>query len=126
MKNNQCIQQCGEGYYGRYSDNTCQQCDSTCFDCENDAYYCTICPNNKFLYNGKCVDCGDVIGMEQDPDEPIGVCREVCGDGKRLVPASVHECDDGNFVNGDGCSSNCTIEEGWTVKIYKINLYDFI
>lgn len=24
------------------------------------------------------------------------------------------ECDDGNTVNGDGCSSTCTIESGYT------------
>jgi hypothetical protein len=22
-------------------------------------------------------------------------------------------CDDGNLINGDGCSSTCTIEAGW-------------
>jgi cysteine-rich repeat protein len=24
------------------------------------------------------------------------------------------ECDDGNVVNGDGCSNTCTIESGYT------------
>ena len=23
-------------------------------------------------------------------------------------------CDDGNKINGDGCSAGCTIETGWT------------
>jgi len=31
----------------------------------------------------------------------------VCGDGIKL---SVEGCDDGNVVNGDGCSSVCSIE----------------
>jgi cysteine-rich repeat protein len=34
----------------------------------------------------------------------------VCQDGKR---ASNEECDDGNAVNGDGCSTSCTIEDGF-------------
>lgn len=39
-------------------------------------------------------------------------CLEYCGDGIR-VSATV-ECDDGNFDDGDGCSSTCTIESGWS------------
>lgn len=33
-------------------------------------------------------------------------CVELCGDGTLLVLA----CDDGNIVNGDGCSDQCKIE----------------
>jgi cysteine-rich repeat protein len=36
-----------------------------------------------------------------------------CGDG---VPrnAAAEECDDGGLVAGDGCSSKCRVERGWT------------
>ena len=37
-------------------------------------------------------------------------CKDVCGDGKKILD----ECDDGNLVDGDGCSSNCQIEEHFT------------
>jgi len=30
-----------------------------------------------------------------------------------MVGPSNEECDDGNYVNGDGCSSWCKIETGW-------------
>jgi cysteine-rich repeat protein len=33
-------------------------------------------------------------------------CQEICGDGLLFGL----ECDDGNLVDGDGCSSNCTVE----------------
>jgi cysteine-rich repeat protein len=33
-----------------------------------------------------------------------------CGDGKRF---GSEQCDDGNKVNGDGCSSTCTLESGY-------------
>jgi cysteine-rich repeat protein len=25
-----------------------------------------------------------------------------------------YACDDGNFINGDGCTSTCTVEQCWT------------
>jgi cysteine-rich repeat protein len=34
----------------------------------------------------------------------------LCGDG---LPAAEEACDDGNLIDGDGCSSICSIEEGW-------------
>jgi cysteine-rich repeat protein len=37
-------------------------------------------------------------------------CTSKCGDGIVLNEA----CDDGNAASGDGCSSNCTVEAGWT------------
>ena len=39
------------------------------------------------------------------------VCLSTCGDGKK---ASNEQCDDGNTNNGDGCSSTCTTEFGFT------------
>jgi cysteine-rich repeat protein len=33
-----------------------------------------------------------------------------CGDG---LPDLGEECDDGNLVDGDGCSSTCMVETGW-------------
>jgi cysteine-rich repeat protein len=36
-------------------------------------------------------------------------CVPLCGDGKMI---SVEKCDDGNAVDGDGCSSNCLVEPG--------------
>jgi len=42
-----------------------------------------------------------------------GVCVTVavCGDG---VMAGAETCDDGNNVNGDGCSATCQVENGYT------------
>lgn len=36
---------------------------------------------------------------------------EICGDGIKVD--AMTECDDGNTVNGDGCSSTCTVEPGF-------------
>ena len=42
--------------------------------------------------------------------EDVSVCIEECGDGTRFKD----ECDDGNLLNGDGCSNQCEVEDGWT------------
>jgi len=41
------------------------------------------------------------------------MCREICGDGFRFSDEG-NICDDGNNINGDGCNSDCEVEEGWT------------
>ena len=40
------------------------------------------------------------------------VCTEVCGDGLDFH-SFINECDDGNVISGDGCSSACLVENGW-------------
>ena len=37
-------------------------------------------------------------------------CREVCGDD---ITTLSEQCDDGNSVDLDGCSSTCIDEPGW-------------
>jgi cysteine-rich repeat protein len=36
-------------------------------------------------------------------------CADVCGDGISFT----NKCDDGNLINGDGCSESCTIEKNY-------------
>ena len=40
------------------------------------------------------------------------ICKTKCGDG--ILIKSRENCDDGNQLNGDGCSSICKIEKGWS------------
>ena len=49
-----------------------------------------------------------MLGQEIDHD--LANCRAICGDGLVL---GENECDDGNQVDGDGCSSTCKIEFGY-------------
>lgn len=46
-------------------------------------------------------------GTATTPD----ICTEICGDGRDY---KTYPCDDGNNIDGDGCSANCNIETGWT------------
>lgn len=54
------------------------------------------------------------------PFEQIGsYCIDKCGDGLVLTPDLVsnlnryNQCDDGNEIDGDGCSSRCVVESGY-------------
>lgn len=38
-------------------------------------------------------------------------CIQKCGDSVITISET---CDDGNMLNGDGCSNTCQIEDGFT------------
>lgn len=45
----------------------------------------------------------------------IDICTQKCGDGAVFPPRpSLDYCDDGNNVEGDGCSSKCQVEKYYT------------
>ena len=46
-------------------------------------------------------------------------CFEVWGDS---IKVGIEQCDDGNTVSSDGCSSTCTIESGWVCNKLKTPL----
>jgi cysteine-rich repeat protein len=64
--------------------------------------------------------CGPTCQLEptftrtQDPDNAVGYVPAAqglgCGDG---LITGAEECDDGNAISEDGCSSLCDIETGW-------------
>lgn len=48
-----------------------------------------------------------------------GICYEGCGDGRNY---GLHACDDGNRIDGDGCSETCEIEKDYYCRGgYEIN-----
>ncbi|CDW87712.1 lipoprotein [Stylonychia lemnae] len=67
----------------------------------------------KFIFR-----CSSACAIEIEFDCVVNtnpsVCTEKCGDGKNLKTAGVTQCDDSNNVSGDGCSTSCTKEDGWT------------
>ncbi len=71
--------------------------------CESVGYECdthTIC--------GVQENCGDCLSNEIC--NATWQCELSCENGKLNTG---EECDDGGIVNGDGCSSTCSIETGW-------------
>eukprot|EP00347_Sterkiella_histriomuscorum_P023935 403332874 len=85
----------------------CSSCHSTCYTCKGGSSTdCTSCDLGKYLYNSQCLTC-DATGMILGSS---GQCVEKCGDGKNF---GLVKCDDGNSIDGDGCSSTCEIEQDW-------------
>lgn len=68
-----------------------------CLSCNFDSNTCTKC----------------ILGYRPIEDNCI-LINDKCGDG--LVSLN-EKCDDGNTVNGDGCSRNCTIEDGANCRL---------
>eukprot|EP00736_Rhodelphis_marinus_P012004 Rmarinus@m.22026 len=59
-------------------------------------------PHMDFIYQ-LAIRCGVVVGVGYDKSD--------CGNG---IVAENEGCDDGNNVSGDGCTSDCFIEEGYS------------
>lgn len=57
------------------------------------------------------IECGFTCNCPDGTDGSASVCTSTCGDG---VKALSEACDDGNLLNGDGCSESCTIEDGFS------------
>ena len=77
---------CAVGTFFDSQQRKCLPCPDGCLTC-SDCYTCQVCSPD-FIY---------------DPVSEL--CIERCGDGKKYV----HECDDGNNADGDGCSIACKI-----------------
>ena len=97
-------------------------CDGSCGGCPGPNESCVdgscVCVPD---CDGQCSDdgcgsscpgcCGNGI-CEQQADESCDLCPEDCGDcecGNGVLEGSEY-CDDGNTVDGDGCSAGCKLE----------------
>lgn len=63
----------------------------------------------------KCVGCpeNDQIGTLRNNVNDIGAIEARCGDGY-VHELLGEECDQKNYLNGDGCNSSCKVEAGWS------------
>ena len=101
--NSQCLPNLNDG------NNTASDCNvATFFDSQQRK--CLPCPDGCL----ECKDCYTCIRCNPDFvfDPTSQLCFEICGDGKRYTS----ECDDGNVINGDCCSSSCKIEDTYTCR----------
>jgi cysteine-rich repeat protein len=116
---------CGNGVT-----NSGEQCDDgnqeSCDGCDFNCTASTVCGNGVVCGSEECDDgntaggdgcslnCTLEPGWICDRDDSFAgaptVCKPVCGDGTRTAG---EECDDGNKVDGDGCSATCRKERGW-------------
>ena len=116
------ICKCHDGHYDSTLLHTCNSCDYRCTVCTGPLNTeCTSCGIPlwvKFVPPTTCVNktIAELVADCEGPDPtmsyyiPLLQCVERCGDG---VDKGNLMCDDGNLVDGDGCSSECLIEDGF-------------
>lgn len=148
MTGKPCVPNCGDGVLT--GSETCDDgneesgdgCSSTCVQepgaaCSGSPSECvkSVCGNDK-VEAGESCDVGKLNGLFfGDPDKPgcsktcttepscrkdgvTGACTQVCGDGNKDPK---EECDDGNQVDGDGCSAKCKAEAGFTCEEQEVS-----
>ncbi len=135
-----CVPVCGDGILvlpaeqcdpGMKIPNVAQACNSDCtvkpnWICNATSCHQAVCgdgvvegtegcdpsPHNNDLGDGCTPLCmAEPACPSGTASNPGGPCITKCGDGLLL---GTEQCDDGNAVSGDGCSSTCQIEPGFT------------
>src|SRR5690606_38226425 len=95
-----------------------------------------VCNNDGVVDFGERCDDGNVNsgdgcsplceiepGCRPNGGGATAACTSACGDGF-LLPGELalnpDACDDGNNVDGDGCSATCEVEQGWECQISSV------
>lgn len=111
-KHNCHVVKCGDGYVDSVGVDS-EDCDDS--NALNGDGCSTICKIEPGWECEEGVARWGAIGQSGVPvsSRTGAVCKrkEICGDGFRIKN---EQCDDGNTADGDGCSSNCAVEEGFT------------
>ena len=103
----------------------CVPCDMSCETCSGEGpKNCTKCRKGLLLKyseitnSSSCESCkkGYYLGKEDRCKGNHLLNLEICGDGLNL---GMYECDDGNTINGDGCNSECEVEDGFKCQPQK-------
>ena len=91
--------------FGNFTGENCNRCKCNHFG-ENCNKFCdpviTCGGHGVCDFDGECLSSPMCDGVDTH--------AAVCGDGLRL---GSEECDDDNTISGDGCSSECTVEDGF-------------
>jgi hypothetical protein len=101
------------------SNNVCRHVPSTnCCQFSSECNDNKISTNDVCLSNNTCSFTTIILCLHNDGYCPSGCnslndnnCPIVCGNGYREAGET---CDDGDTTGGDGCSSSCAVESGWT------------
>lgn len=96
---------CDTGYKVNTTDNQCivQPCLVT---------NCDTCVANSTTI---CESCYTTFSVEDGGN----ACSAFCGNA--ALDTVLEQCDDGNVVSGDGCSSTCTVESGFSCYNQVVN-----
>ncbi|CAK86549.1 unnamed protein product (macronuclear) [Paramecium tetraurelia] len=106
------LEECEDGndipYDGCF--NCMFQCEKLCQKCRQGS--CIECIDGYIIEKDYCEVYNQTVIIDDDEDE---VVQNQCADAKY---SNNEECDDGNKIDGDGCSSSCQIEPYWFCNNY--------
>ncbi|CAK68064.1 unnamed protein product (macronuclear) [Paramecium tetraurelia] len=106
------LEECEDGndipYDGCF--NCLFQCEKACQICRQGS--CIECIDGYIIAKDYCEVNNQTFIIDDDEDE---VVQNQCADAKY---SNNEECDDGNKIDGDGCSSSCQIEPYWFCNNY--------
>ena len=91
--------------FGNFTGDNCNRCKCNHFgeSCNKFCDPLITCGGHGVCdFNGECLKSPMCDGIDTH--------THICGDGLRL---GLEECDDNNTLSGDGCSSECTVEDGF-------------
>ena len=100
---------CGDGYI-QDSVEECDDANNSNIDGCSNACRFPVCGNGIVELNEECDDGEANSSSVADACRP-NCLKASCGDG---VLDSNEECDDANLIGEDGCTADCSIEEGWS------------
>lgn len=131
-----CVLDCGDGFYNKNADNSCQSCDPTCLDCygpsNQNCITCPLaevrrldhscgCPTGQFSENFSipCANCNP--GCKECDGATSSDCIECHGTKNLQVDSTcVEGCFDQSFLFSPGtclaCNQNCKSCNGITDK----------
>ena len=98
------------GFY--LSNGNCFLCDQSCESCFGAGYFSCLKCKSDYIWNPILYECQKQCpqGFAKTFCSPQifneYCCIEICGDGIKILQS----CDDGNTVDGDGCSGICNTE----------------
>lgn len=116
-----CQDSCNSNFY--LDGSVCKICHSSCGTCNGPANtQCLTCADRHVPWKNLCWSC---LATQPNYDksrfeEKGGRCWEKCGIAGKLTIDDIAEglggykaCDDGNQINGDGCSASCVVEKNY-------------
>ena len=121
LQSNKCQDTCNTKFYN--NNGLCMPCDKSCGTCSGPLpTQCITCEKLYVPWKGLCNWCSNTQPnfAASRFEEKGGRCWEKCGVGGKLTIEDISEglggyksCDDGNLINGDGCSASCTVEKNF-------------
>lgn len=101
-----CLQQCPDGYYENYDQNTCVPCQPNCASCQERPDHCTSCDHHLVLHDNKCYAACPTYTFETE-DYGCSSCHASCETCNGSSETQCITCRPGRYALSGTCSNVC-------------------